>query len=339
MHGIKISIISIVCIFSIFSFNLHGKVLIFTYSYNRPEFIEMQFKSFKKFLKDDFEFVVFNDAVEEELCKKIEKVCNTYAIQCIRIPQEIHSRPYLERPASGFHSGYNYPSTRNSNVVQYSLDILGFNHNDILLLLDSDIFLVQKFSIREYLKNYDLAGCKVPCYSTYPPHNCLKDHPTIKPFHYLWIGFVAMNMRTMPNKKTINFNCGVVFDNIRIDAGGYTCYYLANNKNAKVKNVNRNRLSSLICKTCKRNIFSKKYITCKHNTQILKQEKFQNHVIKFAQTHPVAQARWDRCPEFLIDGAFVHYRSGSRDSFLPNWYVTLKNQVFLKLMHNCLIKD
>ena len=41
--------------------SLHAKVLIYTYAYNRPDFIEIQHKTFQKFLKDDYEFVVFDD--------------------------------------------------------------------------------------------------------------------------------------------------------------------------------------------------------------------------------------------------------------------------------------
>ena len=51
------------------------KVLIFTYSYNRPDFIEIQEKTFKKFLKDDYEFVVFNDARYPDMQAKIRNTC------------------------------------------------------------------------------------------------------------------------------------------------------------------------------------------------------------------------------------------------------------------------
>ena len=37
------------------------KILIITHNYNRPDFIEIQSATFKKFLQDDYEYVVFND--------------------------------------------------------------------------------------------------------------------------------------------------------------------------------------------------------------------------------------------------------------------------------------
>ena len=62
-------------------FNYNGlvaskNVLIMTYSYNRPDFIEIQNKTFKKFLKDDYTFVVFNDAPQEEVANQIIETCN-----------------------------------------------------------------------------------------------------------------------------------------------------------------------------------------------------------------------------------------------------------------------
>lgn len=49
------------------------KVLIITTVYNRPDFIELQAKTFEKFLKDDYRFVVFNDA-RDKTCNGESKV-------------------------------------------------------------------------------------------------------------------------------------------------------------------------------------------------------------------------------------------------------------------------
>ena len=40
---------------------LYPQILICTFAYNRPDFIEIQYLTFKKFLMDDFKLVVFND--------------------------------------------------------------------------------------------------------------------------------------------------------------------------------------------------------------------------------------------------------------------------------------
>ena len=191
-------------------------VLIFTYSYNRPDFIEIQYKTFKKFLKDDYEFIVFNDARESTMEERINAMCRKYGIHCIRIPQSIHNKPYLQRwPGESF----NAPAVRNSNVVMYSLDQVGFVHKGIVALLDSDMFLIKDFSIKEeYMKNYNLAGLE-------------QQRGTIS---YLWIGLAFLDMNTMPNHRSINFNCGRV-GNTPVDAGGQTYNYLHDNPDVKIK--------------------------------------------------------------------------------------------------------
>ncbi len=190
-------------------------VLLFTYAYNRPDFIEIQYKTFKKFLKDDYEFVVFNDARDGAMERQINTMCQRYGIRCIRIPQEIHERPYLKRwPGESYHA----PAVRNCNVVMYSLNEVGFHHDGIVALFDSDLFLAREFSLEAYMKNYDLAGLEQP-------------RPGVI---YLWIGLAFLDMRTMPNKRTIDFNCGRA-ENTPVDSGGQTYYYMKNNPQAQVR--------------------------------------------------------------------------------------------------------
>src|ERR1700684_2505146 len=69
-----------------------NKVLIITHSYCRPDFIELHHKTFKAFLKNDYEYVVFNDASDPHLKRKIEKTCEKLGIRCIRVPQELHAQ-------------------------------------------------------------------------------------------------------------------------------------------------------------------------------------------------------------------------------------------------------
>ena len=93
----KFKIISLLML-SLTNHSIQSKVLIITHSYNRPDFIELQQKTFAKFLKDEYEFVVFNDAESNpDMFKKIEDTCKRCGIRCIKIPQAIHDKPYLHR--------------------------------------------------------------------------------------------------------------------------------------------------------------------------------------------------------------------------------------------------
>ena len=119
----------------------YPKVLIFTYAYNRPDFIELQHKTLKNFVEDDYEFVVFSDARSANNVNAIKSTCDRIGIKHVRIPQDIHSKPYLQRWPG---ENYQAPAVRNVNAVMYSLNTIGFDHDDILVLLDSNVFYLKK---------------------------------------------------------------------------------------------------------------------------------------------------------------------------------------------------
>jgi hypothetical protein len=256
-----------------------AKVLIITHSYNRPDFIEMQDKTFKKFLTDDYDFVVFNDARDQNMAKQINDMCIQCNIRCIRIPQGIHDQPYLPRLPD---EDYHHPTVRNVNVVQYSLNLIGFDHDDIVVLLDSDLFLVKKLSVREFLKDFDIGGMQLS-----------NGH-----VDYLWHGLAFLDMRTLPNKRSLNFNCGRVRGR-PIDAGGHSYYYLKDNPSLKVSYVNYHYSRSLYCSSCRETEES----ICLHNTNELKELGFDDHQIRFLQT--VSNI------EFFHNNSFMHYRGGT----------------------------
>lgn len=257
-----------------------AQILIFTYAFNRPDFIEIQHKTLKKFLLEEYEFVVFNDAKNPDLEKQINLMCAHLGIQCIRIPQEIHTQPYLPRLEG---EDRNHPTVRNVNVVQYSLNTLGFNHDDIVILLDSDLFLVKPFSAREFLNGYSLGGAKTG--NGY--------------VEFLWHALALLDMRIMPNKRSLTFNCGRV-DGHPIDGGGHSYYYIKNNPEAKVRFMTTHFHSdSLRCESCK----LKKEPLCSHNTETLKAHGFDDVLIKFIQHANDV--------EFFHNNSFLHYRSGS----------------------------
>ena len=61
---------------------IHAKILIYTFACNRPDFIRIlqEYITFTKFLKEEFELVVFNDAREEGMKQEIDSMCKKYDI-------------------------------------------------------------------------------------------------------------------------------------------------------------------------------------------------------------------------------------------------------------------
>ncbi len=208
-----------VCVFIIFLFSsLQARVLLITHSYNQPEFIKWQHACFKKFLKDEYEYVVFNDASNEEMRELIESTCKQLCIACYRIPQEIHG----DRPITS-------ANNRHCDGIQYSLEQLGFDFKGVVALIDSDMFLIKPFSIEAYLKGYDIAGpCLWGCYMSWV-HNVNAEY-----IGYMWPIMTFMNMQTLPNRHELNFQTGEI-DGFSLDTGCFSYYYFESNPTINVR--------------------------------------------------------------------------------------------------------
>jgi len=267
--------------FFIFGSIFSSEVLIITHVCCRTDFLEIQVKTFKKFLKDDYEFVVFNDASDMNLHQQINLVCKNYGIQSVDVPQEIHVRPYLQRWSG---ENKNNPSVRHSNCIMYSLHTVGFKYDGIVLLLDSDMFLTKPFSVSAFMNGYDLAGTL---------------RSNARGVDFLWPGLAFMDMRRMPNKETINWNCGRI-NNTSVDTGGHTYHYLRDNANICVRNFGCLHNHQLLCDMCKK---TNNYL-CTHNLKSLNNNNFDERTINFLRAG-VPNI------EFLCYNNFLHVRRGS----------------------------
>ncbi len=276
------------------TFGLHAQILIMTHSHNRPDFIEIQYHTFKKFLKDDYEFIVFNDAPSDDMYNKINEMCAKYAITCFRIPQNIHTYAYLYRlPREQF----NHPCVKCANVVQYSLNEIGLKHNDLVAIIDSDMFLVKDFSIREYMKNCDLAGV-----SQTRPNGV----------EYIWNGLAFFDMRTLPNKNLIDFNCGEV-NRTPVDVGGQMHHYLKKTPDARVRFMQQDYVANHASKS---------------ETE-LEHMGFSSPMVRFIKANPPVV-------ELYEHGAFIHYRSGTNWDGKPARYHMHKTHILQTLIADLL---
>jgi hypothetical protein len=189
---------------------LNGKILIFTHSFSRPDFITLQDKTFKAFLEDDdYEFIIFNDASNPSICTQIERTCDNLNLRCIRIPQNIHHRP-------------SDPGARHIDGIQFALNTVMFNHDDIAFMIDSDMFLFKPFSIRKYVGSSDLIGQEQD-----------RSNGSVS-VRYMAPLLVFMNMKTLPNKRSLNFDGGHIHG-LPCDVGGHIYYYLKENPNANIR--------------------------------------------------------------------------------------------------------
>lgn len=195
------------------------KVIIASAHCTKTDLIDYQYKSIKKFVTDiDYEYIIFNDGVNEENInnfkkkntrQNIENKCHELNIKCIGIPQEIHHNRKLIFPNT--QETVINSCTRCANSTQYAFNYLK-DFDAILCFIDSDMFFINKINIQEYLGKHDFCAL-------------LQDRDNII---YMWNGIYIMDLKKTQYKELINFDCGNI-DGVSVDVGGHTNIFLQKN--------------------------------------------------------------------------------------------------------------
>jgi hypothetical protein len=215
----------------IISSEVFAKVRILTFHYNQAEFIKLQCRCLKKFMRDDYELIVFNDASTPENEAAIRDACQECGVKHVRYEQDWHLtaplneelKTALQSPDIKFSSHLSIlidkiasqPSVRHSHVIQYALDTHGYNHDDAVVIMDGDAFFVREISIKDRLKSVDIFGMG---------RRDLLD-PSIQ---YFWSPFIAFNPAALPNLKDLKFSVSII-DHTLHDTGAASHHYLAAN--------------------------------------------------------------------------------------------------------------
>ena len=171
---------------------------IFTSVVNRPDFVLLQNKLFQKFLKNDYQFHVVDDSIDQTISEQFDTICSENGFSYYKKPE----RTVQMNPAQAC-----------ADTVQWTYDtLIKENHkNDIVFFCDSDLFLVDEFDIVDYMNGAIIAG--LPQY---------RGSVT-----YMWNGIMFFNMPMMEDLN-INFSDGVIEDELT-DVGGRTYYYFKKN--------------------------------------------------------------------------------------------------------------
>ena len=171
---------------------------IFTSVVNRPDFVLLQNKLFQKFLKNDYQFHVVDDSIDQTISEQFDTICSENGFSYYKKPE----RTVQMNPAQAC-----------ADTVQWTYDtLIKENHkNDIVFFCDSDLFLVDEFDIVDYMNGAIIAG--LPQY---------RGSVT-----YMWNGIMFFNMPMMEDLN-INFSDGVIEDELT-DVGGHTYYYFKKN--------------------------------------------------------------------------------------------------------------
>jgi len=196
-------------------------------------------------MKQPFEYVVANDGSSPRektslnfgglyTRNQIKDTCIDLSIKCVDVPPELHMNRERVFPNTS-HPADNHPGSRHTVAIQYVFNMYSASGR-VVILLDSDMFLLKPFDINEHISQYDLI---------YQSNKKEYEEGKIS-ICYIWPGFAIMNTATLPNLDTLSFDGGVVirnddfkypgpscklkFSGYFADSGGNSYWYLKNNR-------------------------------------------------------------------------------------------------------------
>jgi len=207
---------------------------IFTFTSNRPDFIDLQMNSFRRHLKEDFEFVVFNNSkLSGDSCyDEINKRCREVGATSIDIQRDlalVEECQKLETACSIFnpHGVYSIANVAHAYALNWAWQNVISKETGPVAIFDSDIFLVQPIKLTDVL---------------YPHQLCCvydgKPRPQGPPIMYMWPTFVLIDMARFPDPQTLNWFCGRI-ENVPVDVGGQTFHYFQAHPELDIFNVPR----------------------------------------------------------------------------------------------------
>jgi hypothetical protein len=172
---------------------------IYSIHYNKPEYIELQKKSFDKWVKFDYEFIVVNNAIDINLINLISTTSQDLGLRTINCNNNI--------------SGMSSVSHQNS--FKYIIDDV--QDGDNVMIVDHDLFVMNEVD-ESYYNKHDMVIL-----------------PQLRGnIEYPWPGLIIFN--NIKRKCEISFD-SVTIENESCDTGGKMYYYIKDN-NLNIKKVN-----------------------------------------------------------------------------------------------------
>lgn len=313
----------LVLLFSlIFCINSCAKVLIITSAYNNTDLIELQYISMKKFILDDFEYVIFNDDDNEDRAQKIELECTRLGIRHERVPQNIIHKNYFKGwPYWGEAFDLKKDNAfkamiRQGQVLQYAWEKIGIYHDDIVIIIDLDIFPIKFVNIKEYLgKNTGSFYCVGPIDDVIDKK--IFGLPDTYALYAIAPDFMVFNAKNLKNKHLINLNGGFIGSQFA-DPGIFFYIYLW------TQDISTKRQSRINIETF-----------ASYTEEQLNIIGFNDKQIKALKTVSSAlkTVRDDCMAVNVIDHCFINYLTSSNWAGFTEDIMNAKTKAFTELIH------
>lgn len=176
------------------------KTSVFSFSVNDKFPIPIAYRQYKKYMKEEFEYILFNDADNPQMEANINVITSYNNIKCIRVPQNIHK---IHNPSAS------YAETLNWSIHEYAIN----NNCEIVILSHTDIFPICDIIISNIINNNIIAST-----AEFRLVNG-------KGIHYLYPAFTIVNMGLLKNPKELDFSLSP-----GLDTGGKTKDFVEKNQ-------------------------------------------------------------------------------------------------------------
>jgi hypothetical protein len=193
-----------------------SKTKIYTFSHNRPDLISLQYESIKKHLKDDFDFIVFNNekpgsegGFESNRISQITEECKNLNITCVPVEFD-HSLQVLNNQLMFNNNQYTNGVAACAYSLSWAWKHIISKDSGISVVIDSDMFLCRDVSFTKMMEGYNFAHC--PSYRN--------DFSVMYP----WNGIVIADTKNLPDAFNMRWGNGIVCGT-PTDVGGELHYY------------------------------------------------------------------------------------------------------------------
>ena len=211
-------------------------IKVLSYNDANPELVELQISSFRKHMKEEVEFIMFN--CEEGISKtpeesrKVAAICRSMGVKVIEIPRDseietIRDTLYSYGEHTLFGGGSRFVRGVGGDTPNYMLQWIWqrfiCKETEPICLVHSDVFLMEPIKLTDYLQDYDL--CSV--FNYWDPN-----------LTGLWEPFLLANPSKLPEPETVIWWPSIV-EGTWTDTGGATYYYLKAHPEIKILKIHQ----------------------------------------------------------------------------------------------------
>ncbi len=185
-------------------------VRIYSFTSGRPELLAYQKATFARFLADEHELVVINDAVGEETAEAVDGAARELGLRCW----------------SARGQGPGDPSQALARAMELAFRALVRFDDDISVLTHADIFACSPFSLRDLFDGEDMLAA--------PEHKVSED--SAMSLYYPWSGFIGFRVPSLPEPEQIHFApCSI--NGVACDVPGMLWHYLDAHPQLRVRAI------------------------------------------------------------------------------------------------------